>query len=190
MRNMNLKTLSPLQKQELYTLVTNRFETNLHRHEQSNWEHIWAKVEEKPQNLWSLWEMEKTGGEPDVVELGGTFQGEILFCDCAPQSPTLRRSLCYDRRGREERKAHPPISSAVEEAARMGITLLTQQEYEALQALEAFDLKTSSWIHTPTEIRDLGGALFCDRRYNRVFVYHNGADSYYSVRGFRGILRL
>jgi len=166
-----------------------RFEKNMHRHRGLDWSSVQARLEAHPDKLWSLNEMERTGGEPDVVGYDSET-GEYLFYDCSPESPGGRRSLCYDREAREARKEHKPQSSALEMAAAMGIELLTEEEYRKLQELGEFDTKTSSWVMTPPEIRALGGALFCDRRYNHVFTYHNGAESYYAARGFRGKLRV
>lgn len=166
-----------------------RFEKHMHRHPALAWSDVRTRLEGKPDALKSLHAMEATGGEPDVVAFD-TTTGEFIFCDCAAESPAGRRSLCYDREALDARKEHKPDGSAVEVAAAMGIELLTETEYRALQALGEFDGKTSSWIRTPPEVRALGGALFCDRRYGQVFVYHNGAQSYYAARGFRGSLRV
>lgn len=173
---------------ELLQTLKNRFEQNMHRHKGIAWATVQAKLEGNPDALRSLREMEATGGEPDVI--GKDKTGQITFCDCAAETPSGRRSLCYDREALDSRKEHKPQSSAVEMAAAMGIALLTEEQYRALQRLGEFDAKTSSWILTPPEIRSLGGALFCDRRYGTVFVYHNGAQSYYAARGFRGSLRV
>lgn len=159
----------------------------MHRHDGLAWEKILKKLESTPVALKALSAMESTGGEPDVI---GQDNGDFLFCDCSPESPLGRRSLCYDRDALDARKENKPGGSAVEAAVEMGIELLTEEQYRALQQLEAFDTKTSSWIATPQDVRTLGGALFCDRRYGRVFVYHNGAQSYYAARGFRGLLRV
>lgn len=161
----------------------------MNRHESLEWESIQSKLEQNPDKLWSLFEMERTEGEPDVIGYDETKE-EYIFVDCSKESPKGRRSICYDREALEARKKHKPENSAMDVAAEMGIQLLTEEEYRTLQTIGEFDLKTSSWIQTPAEIRDLGGALFCDRRYNHVFVYHNGSDSYYGVRGFRGSLRV
>ena len=177
------------QREELLGTLKARFEKNMDRHEGLQWAKVQARLEENTQNLWSLHEMERTGGEPDVVGQD-TETGEVIFYDCSTQSPTGRRSICYDREALEARKAHKPRDSAVSMADAMGIELLTEQQYRELQKLGEFDTKTSSWVKTPSDIRDLGGALFCDRRYDTVFVYHNGADSYYAARGFRGSLRV
>ncbi|MEJ5343667.1 MAG: DUF4256 domain-containing protein [Chloroflexus sp.] len=182
-------TLSAEQHEQLLKTLKARFEKNMHRHRGLDWSSVQARLEAHPDKLWSLSEMERTGGEPDVVGYDSET-GEYLFYDCSPESPSGRRSLCYDREAREARKEHKPQSSALEMAAAMGIELLTEEEYRKLQALGEFDTKTSSWVMTPPEIRALGGALFCDRRYNHVFTYHNGAESYYAARGFRGKLRV
>jgi len=159
----------------------------MNRHEGVEWDKVEAKLEANPAKLWSLSEMERTGGEPDVVG-SDKKTGEYIFYDCSAESPKGRRSVCYDRAALEARKEHKPADSAIDMAAAMGIEILTEEQYRALQKLGAFDLKTSSWIMTPAAIRKLGGALFCDRRYDTVFTYHNGADSYYAARGFRGSL--
>jgi hypothetical protein len=181
--------LSPEQQEVLLRTLQTRFEKNKQRHPELDWAEVQARLEAQPENLWSLQEMERTGGEPDVVGQDPAT-GEYLFYDCAAESPKGRRSLCYDREAQESRKDHPPAGNALDLAAAMGIELLTEEQYRALQKLGEFDLKTSSWVQTPAEIRDLGGALYCDRRYGRVFVYHNGASSYYAARGFRGALRV
>jgi hypothetical protein len=183
------KELSTTQRGELLTALKDRFEKNLTRHKGLDWAKVQAKLEANDEKLWSLNEMERTGGEPDVV---GQDQksGEFVFNDCSPESPKGRTSVCYDREGLESRKEHKPKTSAMDMAAAMGIELLTEEEYFALQKLGEFDTKTSSWVKTPADIRELGGALYCDRRYGRVFVGHNGAQSYYSARGFRGSLRV
>jgi hypothetical protein len=165
-----------------------RFEKNMNRHRGIEWTQVQARLEAHPEKLWSLNEMERTGGEPDVVGLDKT--GEYTFYDCSAESPKGRRSLCYDREARDSRKEHKPKDSAIGMAAAMGIDLLTEEQYRELQKREKFDQKTSSWIKTPSDIRKLGGALFCDRRYDTVFLYHNGAESYYAARGFRGWLRI
>ncbi|MDB4978132.1 MAG: hypothetical protein JWM56_318 [Candidatus Peribacteria bacterium] len=183
----NKKELPPKQREELLTTLKNRFEKNMNRHKGLAWAKVQAKLEAHAEKLWSLNEMEKTGGEPDVVNLGAKSDG-FMFIDCSAESPKDRRSLCYDRKALEERKEHKPKDSAVDMAAAMGIELLTEEQYRALQELGEFDTKTSSWIQTPSAVRKLGGALFCDRRYDTVFLYHNGADSYYAARGFRGVL--
>jgi len=181
--------LSPKQREELLGVLKARFEKNMSRHQGVDWAKVQAKLEVNPKKLSSLHEMESTGGEPDVV---GHDQktGEYMFYDCSAESPKGRRSICYDREALQSRKEHPPKESAMDMAAAMGIELLTEQQYRELQQLGTFDTKTSSWVNTPSEIRKLGGALFCDRRYNTVFVYHNGAESYYAARGFRGSLRV
>lgn len=161
----------------------------MHRHEGLDWNQIQQKLEANPMKLWSLHEMEKTEGEPDVIGFDEKT-GEYLFCDCSKESPKGRRSLCYDREALEARKKHKPENSAMDMAKEMGIEILTEEQYRELQKLEPFDTKTSSWIKTPADIRERGGALFCDYRYGHVFVYHNGADSYYSSRGFRGLLKV
>jgi len=166
-----------------------RFEKNKSRHKGVKWTTVQAKLETHPKKLWSIGEMERTGGEPDVV--GHTERtGEVVFCDFSAESPAGRRSVCYDRKALDARKEHKPKNDAVSMAAAMGIELLTELQYRELQQIGNFDTKTSSWVQTPPEVRKLGGALFCDRRYDTVFVYHNGAESYYAARGFRGLLRL
>jgi Protein of unknown function (DUF4256) len=175
--------------EELLQALKTRFEENMHRHKGIAWDKVRAALEANPRALRSLREMELTGGEPDVIGRDGKT-GTYTFCDCSAESPAGRRSACYDRAALESRKEHKPKSSAVEMAAAMGIELLTEEQYRELQKLGEFDTKTSSWIETPADVRALGGALFCDRRYGKVFVYHNGAQSYYSARGFRGSLRL
>ncbi|MFC6100442.1 DUF4256 domain-containing protein [Olivibacter domesticus] len=183
----NKKELSPEQNLELISILKVRFEKNMNRHKDLEWTKIQAKLEANTEKLWSLDEMENTGGEPDVVAYDKKT-GEYIFFDCSAESPKGRRSVCYDHEALEARKEHKPENSAVEMAADMGIALLTEEQYRALQQLGEFDKKTSSWITTPADIRKLGGALFCDRRYNTVFLYHNGAESYYAARGFRGAL--
>lgn len=189
---MSPRTLGELVKspshEELLETLRNRFEKNMQRHRSVTWADVQARIERNTDALKALHAMEATGGEPDAI--GGATAGHITFCDCSPESPSGRRSLCYDRAALDARKENKPKGSAVESAAEMGITLLTEAEYRALQALGEFDTKTSSWIQTPTDVRSLGGALFCDRRYDTVFVYHNGAQSYYAARGFRGRLRV
>lgn len=177
------------ERQELLQTLQARFEKYMNRHEDLQWEQVRARLEAKPSKLWSLREMETSGGEPDVIGQDSST-GEFLFVDCTAESPKGRRSVCYDREARESRKEHPPKDSAVEMATALGIELLTEAEYRELQKLGNFDLKTSSWVKTPAELRKLGGALFCDRRYGQVFLYHNGAQSYYAARGFRGLLRV
>jgi hypothetical protein len=181
--------LSAKQQQELLSVLKNRFEKNVKRHKDLEWSKVQARLQAKPDRLWSLSVMEETGGEPDVVGLDKK-SGEYIFFDCAAESPKGRRSLCYDGEALESRKENKPKDSAVEMAKEMGLELLTEDQYRDLQRLGEFDLKTSSWIDTPTDVRDLGGALFCDRRFGRVFTYHNGAESYYAARGFRGSLRV
>jgi hypothetical protein len=181
--------LPPEQRDELLAVLKDRFGENMDRHSGIVWEDVQARLEANPAKAWSLYEMERTGGEPDVVD-HDKETGEYVFCDCSAESPKGRRSVCYDREALESRKAHRPASSAVEMAAAMGIELLTEEQYRELQKHGDFDTKTSSWVKTPPEIRRLGGAIFCDRRYNTVFVYHNGAESYYAARGFRGLLRV
>ena len=181
--------LSPEQSEELLSTLKTRFENNLNRHKGLDWDKVQTKLETKVAKLWSLSEMERTGGEPDVVGRDETT-GEYIFYDCSAETPKDRRSLCYDREALESRKENKPKNNAVDMAIDMGIELLTEDQYRQLQKLGSFDAKTSSWIKTPSEIRKLGGAIFCDFRYGNVFVYHNGAESYYSVRGFRGSLRV
>jgi len=179
--------LSSKQIDELLIILKTRFEKNINRHKDIKWDNVLAKLEKNNEKLWSLNEMEKTGGEPDVIGYD-TKSGEFIFFDCSAESPANRRSLCYDRAALTARKEHKPKDSAVDFATAMGIELLTEEQYRELQKLGNFDLKTSSWVKTPDEIRKLGGAIFCDRRYNNVFTYHNGAESYYSARSFRGVL--
>jgi hypothetical protein len=185
----NQKELSPEQREELLRVLKARFEKNMKRHKGLEWAEIQAKLEANTEKLWSLNEMERTGGEPDVVG-HDKKTGVYIFCDCSAESPKGRRSLCYDREALDARKENKPQNSAVDMASGMGIELLTEAQYRALQKLGDFDTKTSSWVITSSDIRKLGGALFCDRRYGNVFVYHNGADSYYGARGFRGSLRV
>src|SRR5437016_9718268 len=186
--NSNKKELSPEQREELLRALKARFEKNMNRHKGLEWAKVKAKLEVNTEKLWSLSEMERTGGEPDVVG-HDKKTGEYIFYDCSAESPKGRRSLCFDREALESRKEHKPADNAIGMAAAMGIELLTEEQYRALQKFGNFDAKTSSWVKTPSAIRKLGGALFCDRRYNTVFVYHNGAESYYASRGFRGSLR-
>lgn len=183
------KALSPAQAEELLGILKQRFEKNMHRHSGLEWTKIEEKFKAYPAKLWSLHEMEQTGGEPDVVGFD-EHTGEYIFYDCSAESPKGRRSICYDREALESRKEYKPANTAVDLADAMGIEILTEEQYRKLQQLGNFDLKSSSWIKTPLEIRKLGGALFCDRRYDHVFVYHNGAESYYAVRAFRGFLRV
>ena len=185
----NQTKLSSQQREELLRVLKARFEKNMNRHKGLEWAKVQAKLEANPEKLWSLDDMEITGGEPDIVGYDKKT-GEYIFYDCSAESPKDRRSLCYDREALESRKEHKPKNSAIDMAAEMGIELLTEEQYRELQQLGEFDLKTSSWVQTPDEIRELGGALFCDRRYDTVFLYHNGAESYYAARGFRGSLRV
>jgi hypothetical protein len=185
----NKKEITPQQIEQLISMLRTRFENNMHRHNGLEWANIQTRLEARAGKLWSLHEMEKTGGEPDVVGYDKKT-GEYIFYDCSAESPQGRRSVCYDREALESRKEHKPKTSALDMAAEMGIGILTEEQYRELQKLGNFDTKTSSWIKTPAEIRKLGGALFCDRRYDHVFVYHNGAESYYAARGFRGSLRV
>lgn len=175
------------EKETILEILKERFEKNMHRHEALKWEEVQAKLEGNSEKLMILYEMEKTGGEPDVIQYDESSD-TYLFCDCSRESPKGRRSVCYDHEALESRKKHKPDNSAVNMAADMGIELLTEEQYRELQKLEAFDLKSSSWVKTPAHIRELGGAIFCDRRYDTIFTYHNGAESYYAARGFRGIL--
>ena len=183
------KELVPEQREELIVILKSRFEKNMNRHEGLEWDSIQAKLEANPQKLWSLNEMENTGGEPDVVGQD-TTTGEYIFYDCAAESPKGRRSFCYDRKALDSRKENKPANNAMDAAAAMGIAILTENQYRELQKLGSFDLKTSSWVQTPEDIRKMGGAIFCDRRYNTVFTYHNGAESYYAARAFRGALKV
>jgi hypothetical protein len=183
------KVLSPKQRDELLKALKARFEKNMNRHRGLDWTKVQARLEANPEKLWSLGEMERTGGEPDVVRQDKKT-GEYIFHDCSAESPPGRRSVCYDREGLESRKEHRPANNAIDMATAMGVDLLTEEEYRELQKLGDFDTKTSSWVKTPSDIRKRGGALFCDRRYGQVFVYHNGAQSYYGVRAFRGALRV
>ena len=189
MSTSNKKQLSPKQSEELLTALKARFEKNLNRHKGVEWAKVQAKLEANADKLWSLHEMERTGGEPDVVG-HDKKTGEYIFFDCSPESPKGRTSVCYDREGLESRKEHRPKNTAMDMAAAMGVELLTEEQYLELQKLGEFDTKTSSWVKTPSDIRELGGALYCDRRYGRVFVGHNGAQSYYSSKAFRGSLRV
>ena len=187
--NSDKKELSPGRRNELLLALKARFEKNMNRHKGLEWAKVQAKLEANAEKLWSLNEMERTGGEPDVVG-HDKKTGEYIFYDCSAESPKGRRSLCYDREALDSRKENKPKDNAMDMAAAMGIELLTEEQYRELQKLGNFDTKTSSWVKTPSEIRKLGGAIFCDRRYNTVFVYHNGAESYYAARGFRGSLRV
>ncbi len=183
------KELSAGQVEELLRLLKARFEKNMSRHKSIGWPAVQAKLEKAPEKLWSLHEMESTGGEPDVVG-HDKKTGEYIFYDCSADSPKGRRSLCYDREALESRKEHKPRNNALDVAAAMGVELLTEEQYRELQKLGEFDTKTSSWVKTPANVRALGGAIFCDRRFDMVFVYHNGAESYYAGRAFRGLLRV
>src|SRR5436853_2932783 len=183
------RTLSKQQREELFTTLKVRFEKNMNRHKGLEWAQVQAKLEANAEKLWSLNEMERTGGEPDVVG-HDKKTGEYIFYDCSVESPKGRRSVCYDREALESRKEHKPEDNAVDLAAAMGIELLTEEQYRELQKLGNFDTKTSSWVKTPPQIRKLEGALFCDRRFDHVFLYHNGAESYYAARAFRGSLRV
>ena len=183
------KELSIGQRDELLKTLKGRFEKNMNRHKDLEWDKVQAKLETNPEKLWSLNEMERTEGEPDVIGYDKKT-GEYIFYDCSPESPKGRRSLCYDRKALESRKEHKPKDNAIDMAAAMGIEILTEEQYRELQQLGKFDTKTSSWVITPSEIRKNGGAIFCDFRYDHIFVYHNGAESYYAARGFRGLLRV
>jgi len=183
------KDLKAEEREEILGVLKARFESNMNRHEDVEWTTVKAKLDANPEKLWSLYEMERTGGEPDVVGYDKET-GEHIFHDCSAESPKGRRSVCYDREALESRKQHRPDNNAVDMAAAMGIEILSEEQYRELQKLGDFDLKTSSWVKTPARIRELGGAIFCDRRYDTVFVYHNGAESYYAARGFRGSLRV
>src|SRR5437667_3054435 len=185
----NKKELSPEQREELLRALKARFEKNMNRHKDLEWAKVQAKLQANTEKLWSLHEMERTGGEPDVVA-HDKKTGEYIFFDCSAESPDGRRSVCYDREGLDSRKEHKPANNAIDMAAAMGIEVLTEEEYQELQKLGNFDTKSSSWVKTPADIRKLGGALYCDCRYGRVFVGHNGAQSYYSARAFRGSLRV
>ncbi|RTL60671.1 MAG: DUF4256 domain-containing protein [Sphingobacteriales bacterium] len=183
------KEITAKQKEALLSILKHRFEKNNNRHKGMDWSKVQAKLEAATAKLWSLNEMENTGGEPDVVDYDKKT-GEYIFFDCSAESPAGRRSFCYDREALNSRKENKPKNSAMDMAAAMGVELLTEEQYRYLQQLGSFDTKTSSWIKTPESIRQLGGAVFCDRRYNTVFLYHNGAESYYAARGFRGSLRV
>jgi hypothetical protein len=189
MTKPNKKELLPEQREVLLKTLQARFEKNLNRHKGINWLEIEARLKSNPEKLWSLYQMEETGGEPDVI-MYDQSKDERIFFDCSAESPTGRRSVCYDQEALNSRKEHKPKNSAAGMAAEMGIDLLTEEQYRELQQFGNFDTKTSSWLKTPSEIRKLGGAIFGDLRYGRVFVYHNGAESYYAVRGFRGVLRV
>lgn len=186
---MNKKELSPEQSKELLSVLKSRFEKNMSRHHGLDWVKVQIKLESHPKKIWSLNEMETTGGEPDVVGYDKKT-GEYIFYDCSIETPKDRRNVCYDHEALESRKAYKPKDSAINMATNMGIEILNEDQYQELQQLGKFDLKTSSWLKTPTDIRKLGGAIFADRRYDHVFIYHNGAESYYSVRGFRGSLKV
>jgi Protein of unknown function (DUF4256) len=186
---MPSKNLSKKQREEILSVLKARFEKNMYRHKGLAWAQVEVKLEANPEKLWSLNEMEATGGEPDVVGQDPRT-GEYIFYDCSAESPKGRRSVCYDREALESRKEHKPANSALDMAVAIGIKLLTEEQYRELQNLGDFDTKTSSWVETPPRIRKLGGALFCDRRYDTIFLYHNGAESYYAARGFRGSLRV
>jgi hypothetical protein len=181
--------LTPAQTEQLLSTLQQRFEAHMTRHQGLRWEDVEARLQAYPEKLWSLQEMERTGGQPDVI--GPASQGEFLsFWDCSPESPALRRSLCYDQSALESRKTNKPEGSAVGMATDLGVTLLDEEQYQLLQSLGEFDLKTSSWLRTPSGVRERGGAIFGDRRFGRVFIYHNGAESYYAARGFRGGLTI
>jgi hypothetical protein len=186
---MSKKKLPSEQSIELLEELKSRFEKNIARHKSIKWAEVETKLAANPEKLWSLWEMERTGGEPDIVGFDKKT-GEFVFYDCSAESPKGRRSLCYDRAAWESRKEHKPASDAVSVATTMGVEILTEEQYSELQKLGEFDLKTSSWVATPPEVRDLGGAIFCDRRFGRIFTYHNGAESYYAARGFRAVLKV
>jgi hypothetical protein len=188
-RTRTKKDLSAKQRADLLTALQARFENNMNRHPGLDWAQVLTRLQANPEKLWSLHEMERTGGQPDVV--GHDRQtGEYIFVDCSPETPKGRTSICYDGEALNSRKEHKPENSALDMAAAMGIELLTEEQYRELQKLGEFDIKTSSWVQTPADIRQLGGALFCDRRYGHVFVFHNGAESYYAARAFRGSLRV
>ncbi len=196
MAKSNKKTLTVKQQQDLLITLQTRFEKNKHRHKGIVWAKVAARLKTNTNMLWTLNEMEISGGEPDIIEFDslltgkGKDTGEFVFCDCSPESPKGRRSICYDHKALDARKENKPKNTAMDMAAEMGIEILSEQQYRELQLVGNFDTKTSSWIQTPDTIRKLGGALFCDRRYNTVFVYHNGAESYYAARGFRGFLKI
>jgi hypothetical protein len=188
-RDAKRQALSQKERDALLASARTRFDAHPARHQGLEWAKVEARLAANPNKLWSLAEMERTGGEPDVVGFDQK-SGEYLFFDCSPESPAGRRSVCYDRKALDARKEHKPKTSAIEMAAAMGIEILSEEEYKTLQTLGAFDTKTSSWVKTPAAIRTRGGAIFCDRRYDHVFTYHNGAESYYAARGFRGVLRV
>jgi hypothetical protein len=183
------KDMKTKEREELLNALKDRFEKNMNRHKGLDWAKVQARLQAHNEKLWSLFEMERTGGEPDVVGQDKK-SGEYIFYDCSAESPKGRRSVCYDREALEARKENKPKDSAMNMAAAMGIELLSEEQYRELQKLGKFDTKTSSWVQTPSDIRKLGGAVFCDRRYDHVFLYHNGADSYYAARGFRGLLKI
>ncbi|NHC39789.1 DUF4256 domain-containing protein [Bacillus sp. MM2020_1] len=187
--NNEKRMLSPEQHEEILRTLKARFEKNMNRHKELEWAKVQARLETSTEKLWSLNEMERTGGEPDVID-HDKQASEYIFYDCSAESPKGRRSVCYDREALESRKEHKPKNNALDMAADMGIEILTEDQYREMQRLGNFDTKTSSWVKTPDNIRKLGGAIFCDRRYDTVFVYHNGAESYYAARGFRGSLRV
>ena len=187
--NISKKELSVKQREELLESLKARFKENMNRHKDLSWDKVQVKLEANSAKLWSLFEMERTGGEPDVVSRDSKT-GEYIFYDCCAETPRGRRNVCYDREALESRKSFKPKDSAIDISVAMGIELLTEEQYRQLQKLCAFDTKTSSWLKTPIDIRELGGAIFADHRYNHVFVFHNGADSYYAARGFRGSLRI
>lgn len=189
MKSKSQKALTAEQSNTLLNTLQARFEKNKKRHQVADWSKVQAKLEAHKEKLWSLYEMESTGGEPELLAYDAKT-GECIFCDCSPESPKGRRSTCYDREGQESRKEHVPENNAVDMAAAMGVELMTEEEYRFLQTFGKFDTKTSSWIQTPAPIRKLGGALFGDCRYDHVFIYHNGAQSYYAARGFRALLRV
>ncbi len=186
---MNSKELPPEKTEELLAVLKLRFEQNMQRHQDVEWSQVNLKLKANPDKVWSLNEMELTGGEPDVVCIEQN-KDEIIYYDCSPDSPKGRRSICYDKEALDKRKENKPKDSAINMASNMGIEILTEEQYRSLQQIGEFDLKTSSWVKTPVEMRKLGGAIFCDRRFNRVFTYHNGAESYYSGRSFRGFLKV
>ncbi len=187
--NKKNRKISTDDAQQLLLVLKNRFNKNVHRHKGLDWSNVEAKLKAQPNKLWSLQQMEDTGGEPDVTGFDKKT-GEYVFCDCSPETPSGRRSVCYDQEALEKRKEHKPKDSAMNMAAGMDIEILSEEEYRQLQQLGNFDAKTSSWVNTPPALRKLGGALFCDYRFGQVFVYHNGAESYYATRGFRGMLRV
>ena len=189
MNKIDKKEFSPEQREELLRVLKARFEKNMNRHKGLEWAKVQDRLQASTEKLWSLYQMERTGGEPDLVA-HDKKTGEFIFYDCSAESPKGRRSVCYDREALESRKEHKPENNAMDLAAAIGVEILTEEQYRDLQKLGNFDTKTSSWVKTPSAIRKLGGALFCDRRYDTVFVYHNGAESYYAARAFRGSLRV